>query len=202
MKIDIFTPENVILLTVTLISILGNIIQFFILRKTHKKDILIERKYIAYSNYMKKVDDIMYNIRKDPNEIIKSFFEFIKQISSIDSEDTNEQLIKFNEKLFEYVKTATEPLLVMRHELNTLMLICSIELKKDINKLIELVIDFNNEMQKCLSIISKKDTSSIIHELQTLEHNERWKQFQTLSDEILEKMRDEIGSNNEKTYIK
>ena len=59
---DILTSENIILLTIAIISFLGNIIQFIINRENHKKDILIDRKYEAYSDFMKKMDDIMNHI--------------------------------------------------------------------------------------------------------------------------------------------
>jgi len=75
-----------------------------------------------------------------------------------------------------------------------LLIICSNELRKKINDLIILTTDYNNEMQKCLSMISPNDSNSMIRELQTFAHTDRWLRFQTLNEEILEKMREEIGS--------
>ena len=169
-------------------------LQFIINRRNQKKDKLIDRKYEAYSVYMKKVDEVMNNVRKNPNFIYGVSTDFLKVVLTSDTEKIDKALIKFNEQLLDYVKKATEPLLIIKQELNALLIICSNELRVKINELIVLTTDFNNEMQKCLSMISPNDSNSMVRELQTFSHTDRWMRFQTLNDEILEKMREEIGN--------
>jgi len=92
--------------------------------------------------------------------------------------------------------------MIIRQELNTPLLICSNELGDKINMYNTLITDYNNEVQKCLSIISFDDSNSIIHRLETLVQNERWLKFQTLNDEILKLMRNEIGNKKAKNSKK
>ena len=174
---DFLTSENIILLTIAIMSFIGNVIQFIVNRINHKKDTLINRKYEVYSDFMKKIDDIMNNIRKDPNMIINIYLDFTNKIFSSNSDETNELLINFNEELIENIKNATEPLMIIKQELNSLLLICSIKLRKKINELAELITDFNNELQKCLSYMSPNDSNLMTRKLQTLGQNERWLRF-------------------------
>jgi hypothetical protein len=111
-----------------------------------------------------------------------------------DSDSINETLIKFNEKLLDYVKKSIEPLLIIKNELNALLIICSDDLRVKINEHIALVTDYNNEMQKCLSMISPHDSNVMTRELQTFGHDDRWLHFQSLKDEIEILMRKEIGT--------
>ena len=186
--------KDLILVILTILGWLWGIIQFFVNRKNQKNDKLIDRKYEAYSAYMKKVDEIRSNVREDPNLLYGLTTDFVKAILIDDPEEMNKAVIKFNEKLFDFVKKSTEPVIILKQELNALLIICSNELRKKINDLIILTTDYNNEMQKCLSMISPNDSNSMIRELQTFAHTDRWLRFQTLNEEILEKMREEIGS--------
>ena len=188
--------KDLILIIFAALGWVWGVIQFIINRKNQKKDKLVERKYEAYSVYMRKIDEIMYHIRKNPNMIYDIYIDCLKKIFSCEPEEMNENLIVFNEKLLDYVKTATEPVMIIKQELNALLIICSNKLRGKINELIELLTDFNNEMQKCLSILSPNDSNSMTREFQTLAHADRWSRFQTLKEEILEEMREEIGSSN------
>jgi len=186
--------DQKILIIIAVIGWLGNIIQFIINRINQNKDKIIERKYEAYSVFMKKTDEIMNKIRNDPKMIINSFNDFLKEALNNEPEEVNNTLIKFNEKTFEFIRNASEPLMIIRQELNTLLLICSNELRDKIRMYNTLIKDYNNEVQKCLSIISPNDTNSIIRGLETLGQDKRWLEFQTLNYEILELMRNEIGN--------
>jgi len=186
--------ENVKIIITATIGLLVNIIQFIINRLLHNKDKLVERKYEAYSIFMKKTDEIMNKMRNDPLMIINTFNDFFKEALNKEPEEINNTLIKFNEKLLGFVRNTSEPLMIIRQELNTLLLICSSELGDKINMYNTLITDYNNEVQKCLNIISSNDSNSIIRGLETLGQNERWLKFQTLNDEILKLMRNEIGN--------
>jgi hypothetical protein len=186
--------KDFILVTLAILGWLWGVIQFIINRNNQKRDRLIDRKYEAYAAYMKKVDEVMNNVRQNPNMVYGIPTDFMKVALTGDSEKINEALIGFNEKLLDNVKKSTIPLMIIKQELNALLIICSNELRIKIKELIALTIDYNNEVQKCLSIISPNDSNSMIRELKTLTHTDRWLRFQTLNDEILEKMREEIES--------
>jgi len=174
--------DQKILIIIAVIGWLGNIIQFIINRINQNKEKIIDRKYEAYSAFMKKTDEIMNKIRNDPLMIFNTFNVFFQEILNKELEEINNTLIKFNEKLLEFTKNAIEPLMIIRNELNNLLLICSNELRDKIKMYNTLITDYNNEFQKCLNIIAPNDANSIIRE------------FQTLNDEILELMRKEIGN--------
>ena len=183
-----------VLILIATLGWLWGIIQFIINFRNQRKDKLIERKYIAYNTYMKKVDDIMNNVRTDPKTIYGISGNFLETALSGDTEEINTALIRFNEELIEYVRKASEPLILVKQELNALLLICSDKLKQKISELIELTTDFNHEMQKCLSILSPNDSNQKTRNLQTLAHNDRWLKFGSLHNEIVELMRKELDA--------
>ena len=104
----------------------------------------------------------------------------------------NNALLKFNQKLIDFVKTSTEPLMIINQEISPLLLISSDNLSKKLLRLKDLNIDFNNEMQNCLSVISAKDPNSF-KKLETMGHDTRWAEFQELNNEIITLMRKEIN---------
>ena len=82
--------------------------------------------------------------------------------------------------------------MIINQEINPLLLVASDDLRKRLNRLKELISDFNNEMQNCLSSINTKDSDSF-KQLRTIGYDNRWKEFQVLNDEILVIMRKEIN---------
>jgi hypothetical protein len=185
--------KDIILIIIAFLGWIWGIIQFLINHRNQRKDKLIDRKYIAYSTYMKKIDEIMNNIRNNPNIIYGISNDFMKVAITGNEEEINVALLKFNEKLIDYVKRSTEPLFIIKQELNLLLIICSDMLKNKVEELIGLITDFNNEAQKCLALISPNDSNQMIRELQTFAHNERWLRFQELNEEIIKMIRTEIG---------
>jgi hypothetical protein len=120
----------------------------------------------------------------------------INVLNDVENQNTiNAELIKYNQELIQFILRATEPLLILKNELNKLLLICSDELKQKIDELVKLTQDYNNEVQKMMAFISPNDSNSLIQNLQTLGQNERWKMFEKLNAEILDIMRKEIGGN-------
>lgn len=65
--------KDIILIILAVPGWIWAIFQFIINRINQKKDKLIDRKYDAYSAYMKKTDEINNNLRKDPNMVLNSF---------------------------------------------------------------------------------------------------------------------------------
>ena len=186
--------KDILLIVIAFFGWTWGIIQFFINRRNQKKDKLIDRRFEAYSAYMKKADELMSNVRNDPNMIYGISTDFMQIALSGDEEKMNNALIQFNEKLLEFVKKATEPLLILKQELNSFLIICSDELSSKIEEFSLLTTDFNNEMQKSLSLISPNDSNSMVRQLETLGQNERWLRFESLNKEIINQMRKEIGT--------
>lgn len=186
--------KDILLIIVAFFGWSWGIIQFIVNRRNQRKDKLIDRKYEAYLAYMKKADELMNNLRTDPNMIYGVSTDFLKAALSENEEQINNALIQFNGKLIDFVKKATEPLLILKQELNSLLIICSDELSSKIAEFTILTTDFNNAMQNSLSLISSNDSNSIIRHFKTLGHDERWLRFESLNKEIIRLMRKEIGN--------
>ena len=120
--------------------------------------------------------------------------ELIQTMIKGNEDDMNNALLKFNQKIIDFVRTSTEPLMILNQEISSLLLISSDALSKKLLRLKELNIDFNNEMQNCLSVISVKDPNSF-KIFETMGHDTRWKEFQELNNEIITLMRKEININ-------
>lgn len=118
--------------------------------------------------------------------------EFMRTILKADAESIDEALLQYNQNLLDFVKASVEPLMIINQEINPLLLIASKELEDKLIQLKYLIVDFNNEMQNCLSKINVTDSNSF-KVLETVTHDERWKEFQALNDEILTLMREEIN---------
>jgi hypothetical protein len=171
------------------------LVEFIINRNILLKDKKQERKHQAYSGYMRKVDEIMNNMRNDPNKLLDIGSEFFKHLINNmgDEKIISKYLIKYNEQIIEFVKKSTEPLLILRQELNEMKLICSTELLEKIEGMNKLITDYNNAVQESLAKISHADTNSLVNILQPLSQDERWYKLEQLNNEILYIMRKEIG---------
>jgi len=188
------TTELLITILIAIVGWIWAIAQFCYKRKWQKKDLLASRRYDAYSQYMRKCEEINEHMRKDPkmiyDTIIKSFSEIL---IGKNQEEINDALVKFNRQLLEYVKQFTTPLSIINQELNSLLIIASNELIKKLNEQKDLITDFNNEMQNCLNSINIKDGNSF-QKLRTIGQENRWKRFTSLNNEIISLMRKEIGA--------
>jgi hypothetical protein len=127
-----------------------SIIQFIVNRRNQQKDKLLDRKYEAYSSYMKKYDEVMQNVRKDPSKLMESYNKiFVNMLNNASNEEAiNNELINFNQELSQYVLNAVKPLIILKNELNNLILICSDELKNKIDEMVKLTQDYSNAVQK------------------------------------------------------
>lgn len=183
-------------LIITIIIAIGGwgfgLYQMFKNRRWQQKDLLANRRYEAYSSFMKKLEEINKSMRNNPNMIYGFSNELIQTILKGNEDDMNNALLKFNQKLIDFVKTSTEPLMIINQEISPLLLISSDNLSKKLLRLKDLNIDFNNEMQNCLSVISAKDPNSF-KILETMGHDTRWAEFQELNNEIITLMRKEIN---------
>lgn len=183
-------------LTITIIIAVGGwafgIYQMFKNRQWGKKDLLANRRYEEYSRFMRKLEQINESVRKDPNLIFGVSNDFIATLLEGDEESMEKALLTYNQRIIDYIRTSTEPLLIINQEINPLLLIASDDLSRLLSRYKELINDFNNEMQNCLSKLSAKNSNSF-KVLETIGHNERWKEFSTINDDILQLMRKEIN---------
>lgn len=185
--------KDIILIVIAFLGWTWGVIQYFINRKLQKKEKMADRRFEVYSGYMKKADELMNNVRTDPNMIYGISTEFYKQILTGDEDQINNALINFNEKLLEFVKKASEPLMILRQELSTLLLVCSKELRPMIEQYRFLATDFNNEFQNVLGTLKTNDAQKMQEKLTTMGHDTRWRQFETLNEDIIKTMRKELG---------
>ena len=168
------------------------IVQFIVNRRWQKKDKLADRRFEAYSNFMKKLDDVNTSLRNNPNLLFGDVGKLLKIVSGGNPENINNALIEYNQCLINAVKMSTEPLLVINQEVNNLLLISSDELKVKLTVMKGIVDDYNNEIHNCLSLISAKDSSSFA-QLSTVGHDIRWDDYQRLYEEIVQLMRKELN---------
>lgn len=168
------------------------IAQFLYKRKWQRKDMLATRRYDAYSQYMRKCEEINENIRKDPNtifDIVENSYTKILKGSS--QEELNNAVIELNQQMLDYIRRISAPLSIVNQELNVLLLIASKELVEKLEEQKSLITDLNNEMQNCLNKINVKDGTSF-QVLNTIGQNNRWNRFTSLYNEIIALMRKEI----------
>ncbi len=178
-----------------LLAVLGwcfALFQLFRSREWEKHDTLITRKYEAYSGYMRKLDELNLSMRNNP-EIISGISEDFLSIALIatNDNDINKALLDFNKKLNTYLRKVIEPLMIINQELSSLILVASKDLLSKLQEQKCLIIDLNNEMQNCLNVISAQ-TSPDYKILETIGHDQRWKKFESLSNEIVSLMRKEL----------
>ena len=192
--LSIITNNKEILVTISgwIIAVLQFVFIFYTNRKEKKR----ERKIEAYNNYMIKVDKIMHNVSNDPNQIMESYNDFYKEAlnNAGNEEAINISLMKYNEKLKDIIINATEPMMIIRQELNQLKLISSNELLSKIIEMDKLIIDYSNAVQKSIGASIPNNINSTVNELQILTQDERWRSFEKLNNDILYIMRKEVGN--------
>lgn len=185
------TTELWITIGIALIGWTWAIAQFLYKRRWQKKDMIATRRYDAYSQYMRKCEEINENMRKDPQAIYGITNDFISKILNGNPEEIDAALIKFNQHILDYIQRSCSSLFIVNQEINTLLLIASEDLLKKLNEQKKLTTDFNNELQNCLNKINVKDGNSF-KILETMGQHDRWSRFKTLNEEIISLMRKEI----------
>jgi len=186
--------KDLLLIILATVGWLTAIIQYIISQINQRKEKIIERKYIAYSDYMKKYDEINNHNRNNINSMLNMFTNLQKEIPLSNPDEMINIVNKFNESTHEYIQSIMNPYLAIKHELNTLLLICSNELQIKIIEMKKTIDDCYNDMQKCLNGLLSKNISMDITELQTLGDIEKWTKFKTINEDIIAIMRKEIGN--------
>jgi len=185
--------KDIILIVIAFLGWTWGVIQYFINRKLQRKEKMTDRRFEVYSGYMKKADELMNSVRTDPNMVYGISTEFMRIALTGDEQQINQALLDFNDKLQEFVKKASEPIMILRQELSTLLLVCSKDLRPLIEQYKFLATDFNNEIQNVLGTLSTNDAQKMQEKLTTMGHDTRWRQFESLNEDILRTMRKELG---------
>lgn len=176
-----------------LIGWIWGIIQFRLNRKYQKFDRAIDKRFEVYSNFMEKMDQMSANMRSDPNAIYGIQTDLMSDIISGDEERSNNAFKKFNEKLFDLTKNASESLMMVYQELNKLRLVASEKLLPKINEYRSLVQDYMNEYQAALTQMSSNKLDQNAEILQSIGYEKRNERMKVLWQEIEDLMREEIG---------
>lgn len=180
-----------------IIAIIGWIVAAIRAKKNRDLQKAIEQKKMrhdAYRAFMIEMDSISKQMSMNPiTSIGKIYMDYFTKIikCSSDPNALDQCLIEFNTEIWNSIETASLPLLKISQAITTVRLDASEELMPMLVRLKALTEDFNNEWQKALSTFSKDQKG--MQNLATMGQNARWKEFQTLSDEIIEQMRKECN---------
>ena len=185
--------KDYLIIGLGLIGWIWGIIQFRLNRKYQKSDRAIDKRFEVYSNFMEKMDQMSANMRSDPNAIYGIQTDLMSDIISGDEERSNNALVKFNEKLFDLTKNASESLMMVYQELNKLRLVASEKLLPKINEYRSLVQDYMNEYQGALTQMSSNNLDQNTEILQSIGYEKRNERMKILWQEIEDLMREEIG---------
>lgn len=183
-----------ILIATTISGYAFALIQYFLKRKQAKKSLIAERKYIAYSNVLKKFDEVNKNIRINSAELLQSSADvFTKIISSNSQDEMNSALIQFNKKLNEQTTKAFQPLTILKEEQYSLKLLYSDKLKAKIEEYISIADRLFSKYNSLLSNLSIENAESIKEKFDPAKEDNDWQDVQNLVEEIIQIMRDEIN---------
>ena len=186
--------EVISIIATSVIAIVGWIIAIVTMvknRKWQKKDLLANRRYEAYSNFLKKLDEIHESIRK-PDKIYEPVNEFTNTLTNgnLNEEEISKALLRFCQKTLEHITTSAQSSMIIKQEINPLFLVASSELTKKLKKLQILLSDLYNDMQNRISAISVNDPNSFKC-LEDLGQDTRFDEFNDLHNDIVTLMRKE-----------
>jgi hypothetical protein len=173
------------------------VFQYFLNRRNQQRDKAIEKRFEVYSAFMKKMDEIMQNIRQDPKMFYGVTNDFMKKLLDGNQADIHKALLEFNNDLIDFTRRSVQPMAILNQELNNLKLVCSDELLPKIDEYKMLSNDFVNELQVVLNKVSiQQDINSTAKELEILSHSTRMGKMTLLYRDIEKVMRKEIGYYN------
>lgn len=180
-----------------IIAIIGWVVAARLAKKNRDLHKSIEQKKMrhdAYRAFMVEMDSISKQMSMNPITTMgKIYMDFFTKVikNSSDPNALDQCLIEFNTEIWNSIETASLPLLKISQAIATVKLDASEELMPMLLRLKTLTEDFNNEWQKALSTFSKDQKG--MQNLATMGQDVRWKEFQTLSDDILKQMREECN---------
>lgn len=185
------TIELVITIILAVVGWLFAFLQTWKNRKLEKANRLADRRYEAYSDFLRKMDEISAEMNKMPQKIMGEMAtSFLMSVLS-DSEDPKQAVIAFNERLVSFLSDSLKPMSIMKQELSSLRLVASDEMLGYIQKVQTLTDDLYNDFYSCLSKVSPQDTDSF-QNLKSIGQSQRVQDFSTLYHEMTDQMRKEI----------
>lgn len=165
--------------------------QIYLNRKWQKRDALADRRYVIYSKFLAKVDEMSSQMSKAPQKLMGDIYtEFLREAMS-DGADVNAATVKFSKQLADYVSDSIKPMWTFKQELSNLKLIASDELLEIIEAVQVLTEDLYNDYQNCLNRLDVKNIESF-KELETIGKDKRIERYTFLHSELLRLMREEI----------
>lgn len=183
---------NDIAVWVALISIGGNVFQFFLNRKYQRRDQLNERRYQAYSTYMRKSDELMHNLRTDPSMLYGISGKLMTKLNRGDKEETDRAMEEFCDDLAAFTKRACEPLLILNAELKQLELVCSKKVIRIIEDTRKLALDYNEAFQLAANNINPQNIQKGADQFTALSQDPRAKKLSELNEKLTQLMRKEL----------
>ena len=166
-------------------------VQSYRLRQLEKKNRLADRRLSAYSDFLKKMDEISGEMNKIPQKMMSEMS--INLLSSLlnKDEDPNKALITYNEKLVSFLSDSLKPVSIVKSELSSLRLVASDEMVACMDKMLILSDDLYNDFSSCISSVNPNNTESF-QNLKSMGQNQRLKEFTELYAEMTDRMRKEI----------
>lgn len=182
------------LIVTIIIAIVGWVFaiwQMCLNRKWQKRDALADRRYVVYSQFLAKVDELASQMSNAPQKLMGDIYtEFLREIMQ-EGADTDAATIKFSKKIADYVSDSIKPMWVFKQELSSLKLIASDELLEIIEAMQILTEDLYNDYQNCLNRLNAKNLESF-KELETIGKDNRIERYTFLHTELSRLMREEI----------
>ncbi|SHL83886.1 hypothetical protein [Flavobacterium xanthum] len=185
--------KDYLIIGLGLLGWVWGIIQFKLNRKYQRSDKALEKRFDVYSNFMNQMDEIIFNMRTDPQMTYGIGNEFMEEVLTGDEIRINNALLKFNSDLLETTKKSLQPMMIVNQELNKLKLVASNKLLPKLNDYKRIVNDFTNDYQTVLNRMSNSNSlEQNANELKSIGQVERGNQMTELWQEIEQLMRDEI----------
>ena len=182
------------LIITIIIAIVGWVFAFWQMyknRQWQKRDALAERRYVIYSQFLAKVDEMASQMSNAPQKLMRDIYtEFVREIMQ-EGADADAATVKFSKKLADYVSDSIKPMWVFKQELSGLKLIASDDLLEIIEAMQGLTEDLYNDYQNCLNRLDAKNLESF-KELETIGKDNRMERYTFLYTELSRLMREEI----------
>lgn len=169
------------------------LVGFFKKRIWQKKDNIANKRFEAYSQFLKQVDGFGKNMKAAPIELIEvAIQEFWTNIKE-EKIDNVEAVNNISTKVFELLQRSVEPLFVMNQELSALRLVASDEMLIYIDKMKQLAEDLSNDFYSSFDQTSSNNIEQIGQKVASIGNSERAKQFEVIYKEMTSLMRQEIN---------
>jgi len=149
-------------------------------------------RHQSYAIYMNMTNELMKNIRPPESILSRLSIEYLKIHSDYDSDIVPDLLVEYKRELLRSFNRATNPIGLMGHELNALLLNCSEEVAVLAREMKKLASYFKQEIWYLLELAESEYTTPFIITLNTLKEDEKWGKIERLHQTIKARMNKEI----------